>query len=194
MGFDGRWEQDARILRILDDGLTEARRRAGDAATCRSGCFGCCLGPFPITMQDAERLRRGLSEMESTAPDRGARIRQRAAEAALALRTDFPGDWSTGMLDPSRTDELYASRFEMIPCPALELESGACELYPHRPVACRTFGLAVRVGGIDLTPCGLNYAGMSKQEIEARRVELHLDAIDGADLEDGQTTVATALR
>ncbi|MEP7361695.1 MAG: YkgJ family cysteine cluster protein [Acidobacteriota bacterium] len=195
MSAAGRWERDDHLLRILDDGLDEARRRAGDAAVCRAGCFGCCLGPFPITMQDAARLRRGLDAMEQSEPERAGRLRERAAEAMLAMRPGFPGDWLSGILDEARAaEELYSARYEMIPCPALQLETGACELYEYRPVACRTFGLAVRVSGVDLAPCRLNYTGMSAAEIEARRVELHLEAIDSADVEVGQTVIAAALR
>jgi len=194
MSVASRWENDARQLRILDDGLSEARRRAGDAAVCRAGCFGCCLGPFPITRQDAARLQRGLVAIKEREPDRAARIGERAAEAMLAMRDGFPGDWSSGDLDETRAaEELYAHRYQMIPCPALQLETGECELYDHRPVACRTYGLAVRVAEVDLTPCRLNYVGMSAAEIEQRRVDLTIEPVDGAEYEEGQTVIAWAL-
>lgn len=188
------WEDDARLLRVLDTGLLEARTRAGDAAVCRAGCFGCCLGPFPITMQDAARLRHGLGEMSARDPARAARLRGRATEAMLAMRDGFPGDWSRGVLDETRADDLFSPRFEMVPCPVLQLETGECELYEHRPVACRTYGLAVTVAGVDLTPCPLNYIGMEKAQVAACRVELTLEAAEGAAIEAGQTVVAAALR
>ena len=194
MSLAPRWEKDARQLRILDDGLSEARRLAGDAAVCRTGCFGCCLGPFPITRNDAARLQRGLEAMKECEPDRAARIVERAREALLAMRDGFPGNWSSGALDETRAaGELYAPRYQMIPCPALQLETGECELYEHRPVACRTYGLAVRLAGVDLTPCRLNYNGMTTAEIEKRRVELTIEPADGEDYEEGQTVVAAAL-
>lgn len=183
---------DAHLLRILDDGFQEARRRAGSAATCRSGCFGCCLGPFPITMADAARLRLGLNAAD---PMRASRIRDRAAEAMLALRDRFPGDWSTGLLDePRAAVELYAPRYQMVPCPALQLETGACELYEYRPAACRTFGLALRIDRVDLVPCRLNYTGLAPAEVEALRVDIRLGSIDLPGVESGQTVAAAALR
>ena len=188
------WHDDAHLLRILDAGLLEARTHAGESAACRAGCFSCCLGPFPITMHDAARLQRGLEEMHHREPARAARVHGRAVEAMLALRDGFPGDWSRGVVDEARAAELFAERFQMIPCPALDLETGACELYEHRPVACRTYGFAVRIAGVDLTPCPLNYAGLSEAEIEARRVELTFEALDADAIEEGQTVVAAALR
>ena len=188
------WRNDARLLRVLDDGLREARSRAGDAAVCRPGCFGCCLGPFPITMNDAARLQRGLAALQERDPARATRMLDRAAEAMMAMQSDFPGDWPSGLLDGARAgEELYSQRFAMIPCPALQLETGECELYNHRPVACRTFGLAVRIASIDLTPCSLNYTGMSAAQIAERRVELNLEGIDAQELKGGQTVVAAAL-
>lgn len=145
-------------------------------------------------MHDAARLRRGLDELHRREPNRAERIRDRAGEAMLALRDAFPGDWALGTVDEARAAELYAGRFQMIPCPALDLESGACELYEHRPVACRTYGFAVRIAGVDLTPCPLNYAGMDESEVKERRVELTLETLDAASIEEGQTVVAAALR
>ena len=192
---DAIWDEDKRLLRILDGGLSEARTRAGDAAVCRAGCFGCCLGPFPITLHDALRLQRGLAELAERDSGRAARVQLRAREAMEDLRDGFPGDWPSGLLDVERADEeLFSSRFQMVPCPALDLETGACELYDYRPVACRTYGLAVRIDGVSLTPCRLNYAGWSADQIEDRRVTLPLEIPEIAENQEGQTVVAAVLR
>ena len=31
-----------------------------------------------------------------------------------------------------------------VPCPALDPETGGCDLYAARPITCRTFGLTLR--------------------------------------------------
>lgn len=186
------WNLDTHRLHVLDDGLSEARRRAGDAAACRAGCFGCCLGPFPITLLDADRLCRGLAQIRATAPHQAERIERRAVEAMTALREGFPGGWDTGLLDGSRDGELFSRRFEMVPCPALDLEQGICELYEHRPVACRTYGFAVTLDDEPLTPCPLNYAGWPPERIESVRTAIATPS--GVSLPPGQTVVAAALR
>lgn len=188
------WNWDEGQLRILGQGLAEAHTRAGEYVRCGRGCFGCCLGPFPITALDAQRLLRGLELLDAAYPDRARRLAVRAAEAWASLAPHFPGDAATGMLDESRADSvLYSPGLRMLPCPALDLESGSCELYDHRPVACRTFGLAVHHEGTDLEPCRLNYEGLARERWEPLRVTLAPLSPPPSPLPPGLTVVAAAL-
>lgn len=174
---------DQLLLGRLEEGMAEARRRGGDALRCRRGCFGCCLGPFPITEADAIRLRAGWAELNEAERDVMA---SRAAEVVSQLPAKEAGDW------------LFDREWQMLPCPALDLEAGACGLYEHRPAACRTYGPAVRLDGVDLRHCGLNYEGWSAEAIEAVRVEIRTADVAAAAVEamgvgEGLTTVAGAL-
>jgi len=162
------WAVDRKLLRVLDSQLKEAKRRAGAHLKCRSGCFGCCIGPFPITSHDAERLRLGLAKL---AERLRKRIAERAQEAVGHLRRDYPGDSETGALRES--DAIFHPRWRSLPCPALDLESGACLLYAYRPIACRTYGPLVRIDGNDLPACSLNYRGVEEAERERMRVEIN---------------------
>src|SRR4051812_14579993 len=101
---------DQTLIHIVDAALAEAARKAGPWLACRAGCFECCIGAFPISPLDAERLRDGLA---STDPARASRILHRAR------------DWR---------DEDDA------PCPVLDPDTGMCDLYEWRPLTCRTFG------------------------------------------------------
>jgi Fe-S-cluster containining protein len=75
----------------------------------------------------------------------------------------------------------------MLACPVLDLETGSCRLYEHRPAACRTYGPAVRLDGVDLTPCPLNYDGWTPEQVEAARV-----GIETADLSPAALTAMGA--
>lgn len=134
--------------------MAEAHRRGADWIVCHRGCFHCCIGPFEITGLDAWRLREGWLGLE---PERARRIAERAAEARAVLGS-FP--------------HFRDEDFPNLPCPVLDLESGVCELYEHRPIACRLHGPAVRVDGVDLRHCRLNYAGVAAEQVETCRVTL----------------------
>lgn len=86
---------------------------------CRQGCDSCCrrLAEVPrITTKEWDLLQEGLAALP---PDQ---LRQIGEEfAALAGQTARP-----------------------IVCPMLDRENGACLVYAHRPVACRTFGFYVQ--------------------------------------------------
>ncbi len=193
---------DRLLLRVLSDSLREAARRAGPRLACRIGCTECCIGPFPITLLDAWRLRRALRQLASRDPDRAARIRLRASNSLARLAASFPGDSRSGLLSPDpQAEEEFASLHEGEPCPLLDPLTGACELYEARPVSCRTFGPPVRLGQDDLPPCRLCFQGASAGELEVCRVAMDPDGIEDAVLAEleaacgaaGQTIVAFAL-
>jgi Fe-S-cluster containining protein len=166
--------RDLALVQIVDRAMADAARRSGPWLVCRLGCTACCMGPFAITQLDARRLRRGLAELESRDPGRALRIRERAG--------GFRGD----------EDE---------PCPALDLETGACDLYAWRPITCRAFGPPVRCSDEAVGVCELCYQGAGDEEIAACEVEIDPDGLESALLDElertaharGETTVAGAL-
>jgi len=167
------------LIQIVDAALAEAARRSGPWLLCHPGCAQCCLGEFPITQLDAARLRRGLAKLESREPQRAARVRRRAREA-VALPA------------PMADDD---------PCAALDPETGTCDLYAARPIACRTFGPPVRCESGDLGVCELCFEGASDAQIAACEVDFDpqgLELVLLRELEEtagvrGETTVALAL-
>jgi len=178
-----------------------AAQRAGDWMHCRKGCFGCCIGPFPITLMDAARLRDGLAALPE---EQRQRIVQRAEQAVAELRNlGYPGDGESGLLTFLHAEEiLFAPPYLTLPCPVLDLESGGCMLYAHRPIACRTYGLAITLDGNRMPHCPLNYKDVAGETIEGVRVEIETSAAGKAALdefltsggEDGRTVIAFALR
>ena len=158
---------DQKLIQIVDSVLAETTRKSGKWLACRPGCTQCCIGAFAISQLDAFRLRRGLAELESYAPERSAVIRQRARESVSRLSRDFPGNATTGMLDEG---EQALQRFEDFandePCPVLDPKTGLCELYESRPMTCRVFGPPVRSED-GLGVCELCFVGATDEEIAA---------------------------
>ena len=86
---------------------------------CRLGCDGCCrrLAEVPrLTAEEWDLLRDGLAALP---PERLRDIGRDIA--ALSEQTSRP-----------------------IICPMLDQLAGACRVYAHRPVACRTYGYYVQ--------------------------------------------------
>lgn len=156
---------DSQLVQIVDAAFADAARRSGDWLVCRPGCTQCCHGVFAISSLDVVRLRDGLSDLASRDPELAQRVRRRAQDSVKRLLPDFPGDPLTGLLD--ETEDAQA-RFEDFandePCPALDPQTGRCDLYAFRPMTCRTFGPPVRSeDGIGV--CDLCYHGASDEEI-----------------------------
>jgi Fe-S-cluster containining protein len=158
---------DQKLIQIVDAALAEAARKSGDWLVCRKGCTQCCHGPFAISQLDAWRLRKGLDELTSSDPKRAARVRQRAQQSVKRLSDNFLGDPKTGILSEDEEAEAAFAEFANDePCPALDPETGACDLYEWRPMTCRTFGPPVRSGPEEgLAVCELCYHGATDRQI-----------------------------
>jgi Fe-S-cluster containining protein len=170
--------RDSGLIQIVDAAMAEAARRSGPWLVCKLGCTQCCIGPFPITQLDVRRLRRGLAELQTSDPERAGRVVKRAREYVARVSNDFPGDPATGWLgEGEEAEQRFATFADDEPCPALDPETGGCELYTARPMTCRTFGPPMR-GDDGLVVCELCYEGASESEIE--RCEVNPDP-DGAE-------------
>ncbi len=192
---------DEKLVQIVDAALADAARRSGPWLVCRPGCTQCCIGVFAISALDALRLQHGLRDLGARDAACAARVRERAAESARRLALDYPGDTATGELF---TDSESIARFEDFAneeiCPALDPQTGLCDLYAWRPITCRTFGPPVRTEG-GLGVCELCFQGASKEEIMACQMDVDPDDLEGLLLRElagnnetlVQTTVTFAL-
>jgi len=160
---------DQQLVQIVDAALADAAQRSGAWLACRPGCTQCCIGPFAISQLDAARLRQGLEELAARDPQRALRVRARARESVNRLAATFPGDPSTGLLDEGEAaEESFAEFADDEACPALDPETGTCDLYAYRPMTCRTFGPPVRSGPEGgLGVCELCYHGATDKQIAA---------------------------
>jgi Fe-S-cluster containining protein len=184
---------DAALIQIVDAAMAEAARKSGAWLACGPGCYQCCIGPFAITQLDAMRLRAGLADLESRDPERAAEVRRRAQASVERMRRECPSDPLGNALerDDAAVDEM---------CPALDPDTGTCDLYAARPITCRTFGPAVRFGAESIAVCELCYQGASDAEIAACEVELDPENLQAELLrrlecagQTGETVVAFAL-
>ena len=176
--------RDHKLIQIVDSALADATRRSGEWLACRPGCTQCCIGAFAINQLDALRLRQGLEDLEKRAPDRAARIRQRACESVARLSPEFPGDPITGLLHEGEdADQRFEEFANDEPCPVLDPETGLCELYESRPMTCRVFGPPVRSED-GLGVCELCFQGASDKQIAACEMKADPDDLESRLLEE----------
>jgi Fe-S-cluster containining protein len=180
--------RDSELVQIMDAALANATSRAGEWLVCRKGCTQCCLGAFAINQLDAARLREGLKQLQARDPRRAARILERVAQSRARLTADFPGNPVTGIL---AEDQHSESRFFDFandePCPVLDPETGACDLYQWRPMTCRVFGPPVRSGpegGLGI--CELCFHGASPEEIAACEMEVDPNNLEPALVQEAE--------
>jgi Fe-S-cluster containining protein len=122
----------ANICRAVEEEFARNRELHGSRIQCRSGCTDCCSQLFQITEVEAAVVSEGIAALPE---EQQQRLRAKAQtylkerqRLAKSLRGGVAEAW--GSLPPP------GSR---LPCPALE--DGACQIYAHRPLICRKFGI-----------------------------------------------------
>ncbi len=192
---------DQTLVQIVDAALADATRRSGPWLVCKPGCTQCCVGVFSISQLDAARLQHGLRDLETSEPERAANVRARARDAVRRLSLEFPGDPNTGLLaDAEEAEQRFADFANDDPCPALDPNSGMCDLYESRPIICRAFGPPVRSED-GLGVCELCFHGATNDQIAACEMDVDPEDLELALLKElestggrtGRTIVAFAL-
>lgn len=161
----------------MDAALAEATRNAGELLVCRPGCTPCCHGAFVLSPLDTLRLRAGMDVLRATKPDLAAQIERRARAWVEEHGPEFPGDAETGLLGSSKLDrERFEGFANEAACPALDPETGRCDVYAYRPMTCRVFGPPVRMGeGEALGHCELCFHGASQETVESCEMTVPFD-------------------
>ncbi len=120
-------------LNIAADWETEFQRNQreyGEKIHCRKGCSDCCSHMFQITEVEAAYISSAVKQL----PEERRRRLEESARQYLPRREELlaernvPDAW--GSLPPAGM---------RLPCPALE--DGACQIYSHRPLICRKYGV-----------------------------------------------------
>jgi len=190
--------RDSKLLQAMDEALADASQRAGSWLACRPGCTQCCHGAFAINALDAARLQLGMQSLNASDPCVAQTIRRRAEAWLDEHAPDFPGDPSTGILGTSEADQARFEDFASdAPCPALNPETGLCDVYAFRPMTCRVFGPPVRVAeGDGLACCELCFIGATDDQIADSEMhpphELEEELLEQID-DPRETVVAFAL-
>ena len=121
------------LLQISTAWEAEFRRNQqlhGAKIHCRRGCTDCCHHLFQITELEAAYVS---SAVKSLPPEKRLPMEQRARQykqdrEKLLSERQIPDAW--GSLPPLGL---------RMACPALE--DGACQIYEHRPLICRKYGI-----------------------------------------------------
>ncbi|HUP62326.1 MAG TPA: YkgJ family cysteine cluster protein [Thermoanaerobaculia bacterium] len=143
------------ILARADEHFDSVMREQPQNLQCGRGCSLCCYGLFEIGSGDVPVIAEGLEKLH---PMRRKKVIRRALEIVESsahpdLRECTPDE-----------KEAFFERTKSTPCPNLD-ENGACMMYEHRPLVCRTFGLPLREGRNYLGDiCELNFTSASQRE------------------------------
>jgi Fe-S-cluster containining protein len=143
------------ILRRADAHFDSVVRTQPQNLQCGRGCSLCCYGLFEIGSGDVPLIAEGLEQLH---PARRRKIIRKAQE--LVASSAHP---NLRECSPEEKESFF-ERTASTPCPNLD-ETGACMMYEHRPLVCRTFGLPLREGRKYLGDiCELNFTDSTPRQ------------------------------
>ena len=194
------------LLEQLDRWFQAVREQHPGVIPCRPGCTACCHGPFDISAADVLLVRAGV---QSLSGEQQGDVRNRADVLMALMRQAEPGWDGRAIADigEDRFDAL-AERVADEPCPCLD-DSGACLIYQHRPLVCRTMGLSMhtREARVLDNACPIQdqfpeYAALAPQPFDLESLEeVEVACLEGASIElfgsplrgNYETTIAGAI-
>jgi Fe-S-cluster containining protein len=141
------------LVKQVDDVFEKVRREYPDCVKCQLECADCCHAVFDLSLVEALYLNRRFI---TTVAD--ARKSEILAEANKIDRDVYrlkrKAFKAVDSGEKTEAQVLLEMAAERIRCPLLNPEN-RCELYAHRPITCRLYGIPTSIDGRGHT-CGLS--------------------------------------
>lgn len=150
--FEPFFREYEAIRNVVDATFQRVQEEYGDCVRCAVGCADCCHALFDLTLIEAlyinHMYHRRLDEKQRAAFTEKL---NRADRDAYKIKRDAYRRLETGEDQNAILDDLAEQRLR---CPMLSDED-RCDLYDHRPITCRLYGIPTAIGGKGHT-CGLS--------------------------------------
>ncbi|MBL0713437.1 MAG: YkgJ family cysteine cluster protein [Desulfosarcina sp.] len=170
------------LSQAADQVFEKVKSEYPDCVKCDRECADCCYALFDLTLIEAIYLNARFK----------ARFRDDAREAVLAkanradrtihkLKREAYRDLKAGK---SEDDILADLATQKVRCPLLN-DKDLCDLYDHRPITCRLYGIPTSIGGLGRT-CALSgfEGGKSYPTVNIDKIHARLQEISGELLRD----------
>jgi Fe-S-cluster containining protein len=178
MNLQPHFDKYLALVGQVDAVFNQVQEAYQDCVTCKLGCSDCCHAVFDLTLIEALYLKTQFDAVFG--PEDADKIIERANFAdrkVHRLKRNAQKEYQEGKSEDSILHEMAAER---IRCPLLN-DDERCELYPHRPITCRLYGIPTAIGGKSHT-CGISgfkkgisYPTVKLENIQSKLYELSMD-------------------
>lgn len=178
--FTPYFEKYEKLVAAADEAFNRVKRAHAECVRCAEGCSDCCLAIFDLTLIEAlyinhrfkkafePSVRADLLEKANRADRQIAKIKRRAHEQLKAGKPE-----GEILADLAR---------ERVHCPLLNTKN-LCDLYEHRPLTCRFYGIPTAIAGAGRT-CGKSgfksgetYPTVNLDTVHARLQEISAELV-----------------
>lgn len=139
------------FVRQLDGVFESVQQQYCDSVKCKLGCSDCCHALFDLSLVEALYINRKF--IENLGAARKTEILEEASKTdreIYRLKRKMFKSLEAG--EKSEAQVLLEMAAQRIRCPLLD-DRERCDLYEHRPVTCRLYGIPTAIAGRGHT-CG----------------------------------------
>jgi len=138
------------LVALSEKTFKQVAEQYAEQVNCRIGCDDCCYALFDLSLIEAIYINHKFNEAFNAS--RLASLKEaanRIDRQIHKIKRSAHRDLMAGKNEELILMEMAAVRVE---CPLLN-DAHQCELYAHRPITCRLYGIPTAIGGIGYT-CG----------------------------------------
>jgi len=156
------------LVAAADGAFERVKRAYAECVKCEEKCADCCHALFDLTLIEALYIHHKFNQKFAGTEkinllERSNRADRRIHQIKRKAYKDLRAGKNEGEI-------LAEMAFERVRCPLLN-EKDLCDLYDHRPLTCRFYGIPTAIGGAGHT-CGRS--GFKKGE---QYPTVNLDAV-----------------
>ena len=140
------------LLKLAEKTFDRVKDQFPDCVKCKIACADCCHALFDLSLIEALYINYHFHRtFEGSEKEKRLEIANEIDRKTYKIKRDAYKALEAGEDEEEILREMALQR---IRCPLLNDES-TCDLYAHRPITCRIYGVPTSIGGKSHT-CGLS--------------------------------------
>ena len=140
------------LVKTAEDVFARVKSDFPECVKCKTGCSDCCHALFDLTLIEALYINQQFNQkIDET---KKAELIEKANRADRKIYKIKRNAYKSASAGTEEDEILSAMAKERVRCPLLNSED-TCDLYDHRPITCRLYGIPTAIKNKSHT-CGLS--------------------------------------
>ena len=148
--FKPYFEKYEAVVAMADEVFERVQKEFPECVKCKIKCDDCCYALFDLTLIEAIYLNHQFNKIIKD--KERERLIERSNRADRKIHKIKRKAYKEKAGGKNEADILTDLAGERIRCPLLN-DKEMCDLYEHRPITCRLYGMPTSIGGVGYT-CG----------------------------------------
>jgi Fe-S-cluster containining protein len=152
MNFEPYFKQYEALVKTADELFNKVSQEYPDEVKCKQGCADCCYALFDLTLIEALYIKHHFDKcFEGLEREKRLESANKIDRELYKLKRKAYKDLEAGKEEAAILRDMAEVK---VKCPLLN-DQNTCDLYAHRPITCRIYGIPTSIAGEGHT-CGMS--------------------------------------